>query len=85
MSESDKALCLHLEAMANDETKFEEYGEQTAVLLILKYSWYYMPSSIHEVLIYGASISTNRHDVGVSKKKHINYQEHYVLKKILNL
>lgn len=35
---------------------FRTYGMDTAKLYIQLYSWYYMPSSVHKVLIHGADI-----------------------------
>lgn len=38
--------------------KFGEYARSTAELYVNKYNWYYMPSSVHKVLIHGESIIT---------------------------
>jgi len=35
---------------------FDNYGKETAKLFVSLYSWYYMPASVHKVLIYGSAI-----------------------------
>lgn len=35
---------------------FEEYGVQTAKLFVSLYPWFYMPSSVHKILIHGADV-----------------------------
>lgn len=39
-----------------DGQKFDEYCNETAILYIEKYSWYYMPSTIHKILLHGKDI-----------------------------
>lgn len=39
-----------------DATKFGQYAFDTAQLYVNKYKWYYMPSSVHKVLIHGESV-----------------------------
>lgn len=44
------------------EIKVEEYREYaltTARLLVNEYPWYYLPASVHKVLIYGSDIIEN--------------------------
>ena len=41
---------------AIDTNKFREHCLKTANLYVLKYSWYFMPESMHKVLIHGSSI-----------------------------
>lgn len=36
--------------------KFGEYAFKTAELFVNKYNWYYMPSSVHKILIHGENI-----------------------------
>lgn len=36
--------------------EFEEYCSETADLYVQKYKWYFMPQSVHKILIYGAKI-----------------------------
>lgn len=36
--------------------KFELYTKDTAKLFISLYPWYYMPSSVHKILIHGADV-----------------------------
>ena len=36
--------------------KFREYCLETARLYVELYPWYYMPSSMHKILIHGADI-----------------------------
>lgn len=36
--------------------KFELYTKDTAKLFIFLYPWYYMPSSVHKILIHGADV-----------------------------
>ena len=35
---------------------FEEYCLKTAKMFVTLYPWYYMPSSVHKVLIHGADV-----------------------------
>lgn len=35
---------------------FKNYTMDTAKLYVKLYPWYYMPSSVHKVLIHGASV-----------------------------
>lgn len=37
--------------------KFENYCYETAELYINLYDWYYMPPSVHKILLHGASIA----------------------------
>lgn len=37
-------------------TEFGRYAYDTAQLFVTKYRWYYMPSSVHKVLIHGESV-----------------------------
>lgn len=39
-----------------DAEKFGNYALETAKLYVEKYKWYYMPSSVHKILIHGKSI-----------------------------
>ncbi|KAL4720538.1 hypothetical protein ACJJTC_001434 [Scirpophaga incertulas] len=39
-----------------DATKFGQYAFDTAQLYVNKYKWFYMPSSVHKVLIHGESV-----------------------------
>uniref|UniRef100_A0A2S2PYH0 Uncharacterized protein n=1 Tax=Sipha flava TaxID=143950 RepID=A0A2S2PYH0_9HEMI len=39
-----------------DTNSFDEYGVQTAKLFISLYPWFYMPSSVHKILIHGADV-----------------------------
>lgn len=39
-----------------DEEKFKKFCYETADLYVYQYSWCYMPSSLHKVLIHGAAI-----------------------------
>lgn len=41
---------------AINETNFEKYTYETANIFIHNYQWYYMPSSLHKVLIHGGQI-----------------------------
>lgn len=36
--------------------RFGKYCSETADLYVQKYEWYYMPQSVHKLLIYGAQI-----------------------------
>lgn len=42
--------------MMIDSQKFGEYALETAKCYIKNYYWYYMPSSVHKILIHGKSI-----------------------------
>jgi hypothetical protein len=35
---------------------FDEYALQTARLFVSLYPWFYMPSSVHKILIHGANV-----------------------------
>ena len=39
-----------------DDEKFKDYCVNTAHLFVALYPWYYMPTSVHKVLIHGAEI-----------------------------
>lgn len=39
-----------------DSEKFKSYATETAKLAIEMYPWYYMPSTVHKILIHGAEI-----------------------------
>lgn len=39
-----------------DADKFDNYATQTANLFVNLYPWYYMPVSIHKLLIHGADV-----------------------------
>ena len=39
-----------------NSTKFGEYARKTAELYVSTYYWYYMPASVHKVLIHGENI-----------------------------
>lgn len=49
-----------LETMASgydvNTNAFKVYAEETLDLYLKNYSWYYMPSSVHKILIHGAAI-----------------------------
>lgn len=36
--------------------KFEAYTLKTAELYVSLYSWYYMPASVHKILIHGTDV-----------------------------
>lgn len=39
-----------------DAEKFEEYAVETARKLVEEYPWYYLPPSVHKILIHGAEV-----------------------------
>lgn len=39
-----------------DISKFSKFCQETAILYVQLYPWYYMPSSMHKILIHGADI-----------------------------
>jgi len=39
-----------------DADKFDKYASETAKLYVDLYSWYYMPASVHKILIHGKNI-----------------------------
>jgi hypothetical protein len=45
-----------------DVDAFENYGIETARLFVKLYPWYYMPSSVHKILLHGADAATCRGD-----------------------
>jgi hypothetical protein len=49
-----------LKAMASgyniNEVAFKKYGIETAKYFVALYLWFYMPSSIHKILIHGAQV-----------------------------
>lgn len=55
-----KRLYIILQTMSSgfsvNAVKFGEYTLGTAQLYVSKYNWYYMPSSVHKILIHGAKI-----------------------------
>ena len=36
--------------------KFQNYGIETAKLFLALYPWFYMPASVHKILIHGAEV-----------------------------
>jgi len=42
-----------------NSAKFGKYALETAKLLIIKYPWYYLPASVHKVLLHGPAIIKN--------------------------
>lgn len=55
-----RRFAIILEAISSgyhiDVVKFEEYAQATMQLYLDLYSWYYIPSSVHKVLMHGAAI-----------------------------
>ncbi|KAL4705931.1 hypothetical protein ACJJTC_017513 [Scirpophaga incertulas] len=55
-----KRLYVILQTLASGHAinpdKFGEYTRNTAQLYVEKYRWYYMPSSVHKILIHGENI-----------------------------
>ena len=39
-----------------DSERFGKYAMETAEMLVLHYPWFYMPASIHKLLIHGATV-----------------------------
>lgn len=39
-----------------DSDKFDDYAKETAKLYISFYNWFYMPASVHKILLHGAKI-----------------------------
>lgn len=39
-----------------DTLKFDEYCKTTAQLYVTLYNWYYMPVTVHKILLHGAKI-----------------------------
>lgn len=44
---------------AIDSQKFKEFADQTIQIYIENYSWYYMPASVHKILVHGKDIIEN--------------------------
>lgn len=42
-----------------DPDKFDVFAKDLAKLIIEKYGWYYMPASVHKILLHGAEIIRN--------------------------
>lgn len=42
-----------------DSEKFRLFAQETAEIAIQKYPWYYMPSTVHKLLLHGADIVQN--------------------------
>jgi len=48
-----------------NEKSFSEYAIETAKLLVKEYSWYYMPASVHKILLHDSLvISAALHSIG---------------------
>ena len=43
-------------SLAIDTDKFHQYATETARLFVDLYPWYYMPATVHKVLIHGADV-----------------------------
>lgn len=39
-----------------DSEKFNQYAQETAQLYVEKYPWFYMPKSMHQILIHGGDV-----------------------------
>ncbi|XP_076674439.1 uncharacterized protein LOC143372268 [Andrena cerasifolii] len=39
-----------------DLGKFQQYTQETATYFVSHYGWYYMPASVHKLLVHGAEI-----------------------------
>lgn len=42
-----------------DSVKFKQYAKETVHIYLRSYDWFYMPSSVHKILIHGAEIIEN--------------------------
>ena len=42
-----------------DQSKFRKYCTETAMLYVEQYSWYYMPRTVHHILIHGPDVIEN--------------------------
>jgi len=55
-----RRLGVILRSMASGYAKnidsFREYALQTAEMFVSEYPWYYMPSSVHRILLHGADL-----------------------------
>lgn len=55
-----KRFAVILQVMASGQrinvTKFENYTKETAVLYVKLYWWYYMPPTVHKILIHGSDV-----------------------------
>jgi len=53
-------MCSYFEALSTgfqtNMTAFPEYSLETATPYIQEHSWFYMPVSVHKILIYGSEI-----------------------------
>lgn len=47
--------------------KFKEFADETIALYIQLYKWYYMPASVHKILVHGADIIKNLGLIPVGK------------------
>lgn len=58
-----KRFYIILQVLASGENinpeKFDHFAKETANLFIDLYGWYYMPASIHKILMHGAEIIQN--------------------------
>lgn len=41
-----------------NEKAFSEYAIETSKLLVKEYPWYYMPASVHKILLHGSSVTS---------------------------
>lgn len=79
-----------MQAISSDHkinlTKFREYSIETACKFVQLYPWYYMPTSVHKLLIHGTEIISSSllpigqmaEDAQESKNKYIKrFQEDF--------
>lgn len=72
-----------------DIESFRQYALQTAELFVTHYSWFYMPCSIHKILIHGADIikvsplpigKMSEEALEARNKDYRNFREHHTRK-----
>jgi len=70
-------------------TAFDNYAKETGKLFVSLYTWYYMPASVHKVLIHGSAIvsaallpiSQLLEEAQEARNKDIKkFREHYTIK-----
>ena len=67
-----------------DVTAFGRYCAETAELYLSLYPWYYMPVTVHKVLIHGQAIVTilSREAQEASNKLYKNFREFHAMKHV---
>lgn len=63
--------------------KFGAYALYTARIYVSKYNWYYMPSSVHKVLIHGETVIRHFAVLPIRQRKSLGIKTTKILDSIM--